>query len=73
MSISGPIPAQCARTGHAVRLHGQAVRWCVVALLALLPGCARLPAQPAPLALQTHFTAGAATTLGQLVATQGLP
>ncbi len=73
MSISGPIPAQCARTGHAVRLHGQALRWCVVALFVLLPGCARLPAQPAPLALQTHFTAGAATTLGQMVATQGLP
>ena len=47
-------------------------RWCAVALLALLPGCARLPTQPAALAPQPHFSAGATTALGELAATRGL-
>ena len=58
---------------RALHPGGKAVHCCAIALLALLAGCARLPPQPAPLAPEGHFAAGATTTLGRLAATQALP
>ena len=67
------VPLEASRAGRPVRSRERAVRCCVVALIAALAGCARLPPQPTQIAPETHFSAGSATTLGQLAATQGLP
>jgi putative cardiolipin synthase len=64
---------EASRAGRPVRSRERAVRCCVVALIAALAGCARLPPQPTQIAPETHFSAGSATRLGQLAATRGLP
>jgi putative cardiolipin synthase len=70
VSLANPIRVPRHRTATRVPA---AWRWCAIALLAPLAGCARLPPQPAPLAPETHFIAGATTTLGRLATAQALP